>query len=125
MKVYIGAPYPMIEYAKRVRTLLVRQGMQVTSRWLDGDAGEQSAWAQHDLDDVRAADVLLALNPEGWENAGTGGRHVELGYAIALGKKVVLVGERTNVFHHLKQIKVIDDTEDIGKQVKKHANATL
>lgn len=83
MKIYIAAPYP---------TRLV---------------------ARQDLADVDAADTLLAFNPVGWENVGTGGRHVEFGYAVARGKQIVLYGVRSNIFHHLSQVRVITTVEEL------------
>jgi len=127
MKVYIAAPWPYRDKAITVMRMLETKKVHVTSRWLKAEhkavseltIDEQAAFAREDLDDVLEADLLLALNPEGWEDKGTGGRHVELGYAIAHGKPVILAGERTNVFHYLPSIKRIDDSEDIVKHVQK------
>lgn len=57
--------------------------------------------------------MLIAFNPTGWEEQGTGGRHVELGYALALSKKVILFGQRSNIFHWLDEIKQTDKTEQL------------
>lgn len=123
VKIYIAAPYPLRDEAIRVMRMLEVGGLEVTSRWLKAPDDLADEHARKDLDDVAAADVLLALNPEGWANQGTGGRHVELGYAIALGKPIVLVGERTNIFHYLSNIKIVDDSEDLTKHCKR-AGAT-
>ena len=120
MKVYLAAPYGCRDYAIRIMRMLELQHIEVTSRWLKDDTETLSdEWARNDLADVARADILIALNPEGWENKGTGGRHVEYGYALALNKIVVLVGERSNIFHHLSSVKQIDGHEDLAKQVKK------
>lgn len=121
VKVYIAAPFPTREVAIRVMHMLERQGIEVTSRWLKEDDTLSDEHARKDLDDVARADVLLALNPDEYANKGTGGRHVEAGYALALNKPIVLVGERSNIFHYLACVKQVDDTEDLGKQVKKVA----
>lgn len=119
IKVYIAAPYPERTLAIKTMKRLEWQGCEVTSRWLKGGDALTDEWARNDLEDVARADLLLALNPEGYSNVGTGGRHVELGYAIALNKAILLVGERTNIFHYLSNIKVIDGAEDLVKQLKK------
>lgn len=119
IKVYIAAPYPERALAVKTMQRLEWQDIEVTSRWLKGGDALTDEWARNDLDDVARADVLLALNPIGYSNMGTGGRHVELGYAIALNKAIVLVGERTNIFHYLSNIKVLDGAEDLVKQIKK------
>ncbi len=118
MKVYIAAPYPARTDAIAVMHRLESVGHHVTSRWLKDDEDPfdvtaQSKYAAKALADVRVADVLLALNAPEWANAGTGGRHVELGCALALGKQVVLLGRRSNVFHHLSVVRVIERIEDL------------
>jgi hypothetical protein len=93
---------------RRAELLAALPAARVTSSWLDETASEPSAldrldtdpasvWphAQQDLLDVAAADVLVSVTGSG----GSGGRHVEFGYAIALRKRLVLVGPRENVFH--------------------------
>lgn len=107
MKIYIAAPYPIRDHAIDVMHDLESQGHVITSRWLKAPDELTDEHARKDLDDVREADMLLALNPPGWEDKGTGGRHVELGYAIALSIPVMLVGARTNIFHYLKEVRVI------------------
>ena len=118
MKVYLAARYSrrmeLAGYATELRDL----GINVTSRWLLGlhdtppegvapDSVEHWRWcAEDDIADVDAADVLVAFSePEGVvAGRGRGGRHVELGYAIAIGKPVIVVGYRENVFCCLPQI---------------------
>lgn len=104
MKVYIAAPYPERNLAIAVMRALEAKDVEVTSSWLKIVEQNDSPTAQKDLADVAACDVLLAINPPAWANAGTGGRHVELGYAIALNKKIVLAGDRTNIFHYLDHV---------------------
>lgn len=86
-------------------------GAVVTSRWIDMHGGEfaesfdpaalaadpSGCWpnGQADLDDLAAADAIVSFTGPG----GKGGRHVEHGFAIALGKRIALVGPRENVFH--------------------------
>lgn len=88
-------------------------GHVITSRWLKAPDEMSDAFAREDLADVARADLLLAYHPGGWHDKGTGGRHVEFGYALALGKQVVLLGKRTNIFHHLACVRVIDRLEDL------------
>lgn len=116
---YIAAPFPCREQAIRLMRMLERQGIEVTSSWLKAHDANTDFFARQDLADVARAALLVAVNPRGWEERGTGGRHVEFGYALALGKPILLVGERSNIFHHLSSVKVVDDTEDITKHVKR------
>lgn len=107
LKVYIAAPFPMKYEAVLLKELVEASGHEVTSTWLRiDDMPDTDAAARLDLSDVQRADVLLALNPAGWELKGTGGRHAELGAALILEKPVVLLGERTNVFHHHSNVEL-------------------
>ena len=101
-----------------VRGALARIGVGTTSRWLNGHHGidfdaisgeERGRFAQEDLDDLDAADTFVLWNPRHHHRGGRGGRHVETGYALAHGKRVILVGERENVFHYLPEVEVVKD----------------
>lgn len=114
MRIYIAAPFQCRELARAYAQILQEAGHVVTSRW-HGLEGEQSTdgdeWARKDLADVAAADALLAINPIEWVNAGTGGRHVEFGAALTLGRKIVIIGVRSNIFHRMFNVKLIDTCE--------------
>lgn len=103
--VYIAAPFQLKTEARVLRTFLQRHGITVTARWLDGSLTTERENALTCLQDVRAAQALVLLNPEVWEDRGTGGRHTELGYALALGYPVFLHGQPSNAFHHLPQVR--------------------
>lgn len=117
MNVYIAAPYPIRDYAIGVMRQLQRHGIACTSRWLKEPDALTHEHALKDLQDVFAADVLIALNPDKWTHTGTGGRHVELGYALAHHIPILLIGERTNIFHHLECVTQIDELQDFTKAV--------
>lgn len=113
MKIYIAAPYPCRDEAIAVMRHLESQGHYVTSRWLKAPDELADEHARKDLVDVAEADLLLAINPAAFEDAGTGGRHVELGYAIAFDKQIVLVGRRSNIFHYLDFVRVIESVDEL------------
>lgn len=115
MRIYIAAPYPLRHEAIQVMQRLEADGHTVTSRWLKRESQMSHEEATNDLADVAAADVLLALHPPDWHERGKGGRHVELGYAVALGKTVVLWGQRTNQFHHLRQVRTISSLDELSQ----------
>ena len=110
MRVYIAAPFPLRRVAIDVMDMLEAHGVEVTSSWLKAPDQMTDAFARIDLDDVARADLLLALNPADWTEKGTGGRHVEFGYALALGKLIVMAGTPSNIFHFLSRVVVIDHT---------------
>lgn len=113
MRIYIAAPYPERKRAVEVGRQLEQMGHQVTSRWLTIFDQEGHYGAMMDLEDIIACDVLLALNAEEWRNKGSGGRHIEFGYALALGRSLVILGARTSIFHHLHGVRCIERVEDL------------
>jgi nucleoside 2-deoxyribosyltransferase len=123
MKIYLAARYSRREELCGYRERLEQLGHTVTSRWLKGNhqisnegiplnelglpfrgpddqAAEMRArFAAEDLADVRTADMLVAFTEEPRSIKTRGGRHVEFGYALALGILVVIVGPEETVFH--------------------------
>lgn len=100
---------------KSVARELARHGYEVTSRWLTSEdalapaeldgSGRAADLALMDLEDVRRAGICIAFTePPHETKPGRGGRHTELGIALALGLRVVLVGPREHVFHCLPEI---------------------
>lgn len=108
MRVYLAARWEQGPLMREWRRMLGLQGVGCTSRWLDVQASGLRAVENDDImlanavvdfEDVKAADVLVCYSPPEGFGHGRGGRHAELGVALGLGKPVVLVGERENIFH--------------------------
>lgn len=100
-------------YAKDLEAL----GYVITSRWLLGnhetasnrglgpvDPHDSMPWALEDIEDVISADIVISFTEPARVEAGRGGRHVEYGLALGLGKRCIVVGHRENVFHCLPQV---------------------
>lgn len=113
--VYLCSQYQNRHWLRTMRYGLERVGLSVQARWIDTDDAdvrsmsdaERQAIITMDLDDLTTSDVVVAFSlPEqhGW---GTGGRHVELGYAMAVGKPIVLVGKHENLFHYDRRVTVV------------------
>jgi nucleoside 2-deoxyribosyltransferase len=122
MRFYLAARYSRIDelnqYADDLRTL----GHVVDVRWLlgqhqvhDGALEVENAsddmpdvarlFAQDDLEDIRAADIFVAFTEAPRSNLNTrGGRHAEHGYALALGKRMCVIGPRENVFYCVDEV---------------------
>lgn len=120
MKIYLASRYSRNEEMRGCRDVLQALGHTVTSRWIDlhpdvvGDFSSSfgpeelnaqpekcAPLGQHDIDDLAAADWVVNFT---CGTGGKGGRHVEFGYALALRKRVFVVGPRENVFHALPQV---------------------
>lgn len=137
MKVYLAARYTRREelcgYAEQLRQL----GLEVTSRWLEGNhelpktpAGDavdgvpvydtkiRGKFAREDYLDCLSADVTISFTEEPRSSNGRGGRHVEFGIALANGQHVIVVGHRENVFHCLEEVEFCETWADALTELK-------
>jgi hypothetical protein len=117
--VYFAARYSRRDELIGYRAELDALGIEVTSRWLATEPRIRSEYSDDDWrelglldqEDVLAAEGLLCFSePAG--DGGNGGRHVELGMALALGRRVIVVGRREHIFHHLPEVEVVESWPD-------------
>lgn len=104
--------------ASHVATVLRKQGHNVTSRWHDKAFNPTSrhtelecrAIAAEDVEDVQTADTLvLVAGPDKY----SGGKFVEAGIALGLGKRVVVLGRRENMLLWHPNVEQVDDPRGI------------
>ena len=134
MIIYLAANYSRRLELCNYREQLREAGHYVPARWLNGshqissagtpigDTGEalvegddgstsaeaiamRNAFGLEDLQDIAEADLVICFTEPPRSGASRGGRHVELGYAIALRKRIWIVGYRENIFCWLKGMK--------------------
>jgi hypothetical protein len=115
---YLAAAFQRQAEIHRYGALLEAAGHSVTSRWLASheDTGAVpggppldtpeflAQQALEDIEDVQAADAVVSFTSP---SMGRGGRHVEFGLAIALGKQLIVVGPREHVFHYLPAVRYL------------------
>src|SRR3990167_3400801 len=116
LKVYVSAPWPDRDQATLAAHQLRAKGFEVTSRWLTHDGDSQNgmdiaperlqAAALRDIEDVLNSHVMILLNTQSRGHE-TSGKAVEMGIALVTCKGIIVVGERTNIFHHLGSIPVV------------------
>ena len=113
LSIYLAARYGRRQELAAYARLLQAAGHRVTARWLTGvhdtSAGmsDEDA-ALEDLIDVERADVLISFTEEGdVPGRARGGRHVEFGWALARGKRLIVLGPRENIFHHHPRVEVV------------------
>lgn len=125
MKIYIAARFSKRPEANQLARELMDVGHAITSRWVKPDSdhvtptglskqaadAERQRFALEDLEDVIACDCCVSLMEEPRNNS-RGGRHVEFGIAVGLKKKLVIIGPRETVFHHLPEVEHYDTVED-------------
>ena len=113
------------DYAAEVAVRLAKAGHIITSRWVwtTGDMrtkmlpiAERRRLAVMDEEDVkRAVDGLVLLSdPRG---LCPGGKHVETGMALALGRSVYVVGQEENLFHWHPLVRVFSGVNELIKEL--------
>lgn len=124
MKVYIAGRFQRYPEFRGYAKELVGAGYECTSSWLNS-VGEiiyasnpkvAAVRAGMDLADIKRSDVVVMFSDSGPKQHG--GRHVETGYAIALGIPVVVVGRVENIFHNLPCVNNVASWEDASKFIE-------
>ena len=105
MRIYVAAPWTCREEAAKAATHLRNAGFIITSRWHDEhtdtiDPRTLRDEALADLHDLGCAQGLLLLNL-----AYSEGKCVEMGYALHAGLRIVIVGQRSNLFHYHPRVR--------------------
>ncbi len=95
-------------------------GHEITSAWVRGDdkddgdctTAELLDRAAQNLDDIDRCDCCLAFGEPPGSPYDRGGRHVELGYALAQRKRCLVVGYLENVFHRSSLVEFCETFEE-------------
>ena len=69
---------------------------------------ERLRFASEDWSDLLGSDICISFTETPRNTHSRGGRHVEFGAALALGKRCIIVGPRENVFHCLLEVERAD-----------------
>jgi len=110
VRIYLAARFDRSGEMLNVAGALSGAGHFITSRWIHGRQNAPDlVSAVEDIEDLSEADCLVSFTErptEGVSWAARGGRHVEFGVALAMGKRLCVVGPRENIFHHLPRVEV-------------------
>jgi len=115
-KIYVAASYPRKREAEELAVKLMHAGHKVIAEWLwaekEGyDRDEHlPVVAVRDCKNILDTDVFVSLIGDKGSN---GGRHTELGLALAKGTRCILVGEKRQVFHWHPKIEVYSNVEEL------------
>ena len=109
----------------------VMKGHVVTSRWITGKhelpgidetfdeiPDYALSFALEDFEDIQSCETLICFTESPNSKISRGGRHVEFGLALALGKDVVIIGPRENVFHTFPKIARFNSWEEFYNQLE-------
>lgn len=125
MKIYLAARYSQYKYLQKIAHILSLKGHDITSRWIMGGHEiskegsteahflERRKFAEDDLHDLQNSDCCISFTEEPRSSLSRGGRHVEFGIALALGKRNIVIGPAENVFHCLPQVEIFDSIESL------------
>lgn len=106
MNIYLCAQFKeqalMLVWAEK----LINSGHTITSRWLGAkEEGTNSKIAKDaadiDLDDIDKSEIVISHTLNRGDLYTGGGRHIEYGYALAKGKRLINIGGFESVFHSL------------------------
>jgi hypothetical protein len=117
---YLASRYSRRQELQGYAAQLLDMGIGVTANWLkdggsrewglDGETDDVNGrrFALLDIDDVARADTIICFTEEQRTGglATRGGRHVEFGAALALGKRLCLVGPVENIFYLHPRVEV-------------------
>ncbi len=112
MKIYVAGKWSESKYVKKVMEMLVARGHTITVDWTGHVHPDKSKeYAIEDIQGVKDCDVLVACM---WTSGVFyKGCWVEIGAALALDKKVVIIGhEVSSVFLGHPNIHVFNFKED-------------
>jgi hypothetical protein len=132
MRCYLAAAWSRREEISLIADRLRAVGVEITSNWLTEETALQTGAKEKflrdrayiDLADVDRADALVRFtDPEAFvTHTGvpprrllSAARMVEMGYALAKGKTVYVVGGKQNVFDYLGSVVHVQDTDTLVK----------
>ena len=102
---YLSAKYMYRDALLPIAAKLFMAGHTVQAEWIRGFQDESNteheyrkSIAYKDLQDVMACDAFVLFNFPIGDPAPSSGRHVEFGYALATGKRTIVVGSTHCVF---------------------------
>ena len=130
MKVYLAARYSRRDELREHKSILEKHGIEVTSRWLLENEPLDSKMGQHtedfyvetaniDIEDIDVADAVVFFSEEPFVGTPRGGRHVEFGYAHAIGRPIYVIGPKENIFHYRDRVYNYENLESFIKDYDK------
>jgi hypothetical protein len=116
-KIYVAARYDDAPTVRKWEGALIFAGHEVVSSWhrlppaIDDEERRDRAVLFHK--EIAEACTVVVNNDPRYFGSGRGGRHVEFGIALALGKDIWIIGGRENAFHHHPEVKYRNSLEEL------------
>lgn len=127
MKIYLAHNFAARSWLPSVVAQLTEAGHESTGRWITDDShvGVSQHAACVDLLDIDKSNCFVLFVSQYGPTPGKG-KFVELGYAYAMGKRIILVGEENdNVFYALPGIERVKDVPELLKKLHKQKEEGL
>ena len=134
MKFYFSARYSRLPELQAYAQELEALGHVVTSRWISDEnenfdlelldpsnRNRATAHLSNSLGDLTTADAVICFTEQP-RTATLGGRHVELGVAIAMDKRVFIIGPTENIFYILAEDSQFDSFDRFVRWLKIHTS---
>ena len=134
MKLYLAGRYSRKEEITKHAETIRATGLEVCSTWITEPHGpavqlkdvvpqELREYALRDLEELRLADAFVIYAESDQTYNKRGGRHVEHGFALALGKPIFVVGPHENIFHYLPSTQHFSSTEALVEALQHESPA--
>ena len=123
MKFYLAGRYQDKETIGSFAKSLSKIGHEITATWMyepyDPNILQSQLSLQEnricgikDLKEISECEELIFFSENEITPTPRNGRHVEFGYALALGKRINVIGPRENIFHYLTQIHLYETKDE-------------
>jgi hypothetical protein len=119
-KIYLAARYDRLFEMQQIAGVLSMDGHSITAQWVYGNEEGKTLEdiAIMDRNDVSRADTVIQFTDPRGTLATGGGRHTEFGLGYAWGKRMILVGEREQIFHNLPGVEQVNDLFSLRQLIK-------
>lgn len=120
IRIYLASSFGRKEELSEYEKKIISLGFESSSQWLKESVPPDSKLSnvsseylvqngKRDLEDIRKSEILILFSASPLVPVPRGGHHVEFGYALALNKKIVVVGPKQNIFHYLPGVTHLPD----------------
>ena len=130
MKIYLAAAFARKNEIAEKSQELENLGIKVTSTWPWEEAAPNSHLhdvsneylvrnGRKDLREIIASDAVILFTQSPLTPFCRGGRMHEAGFAMGLGKTLIVCGPRENIFHYLPEVRQFNTWEELKATLTK------
>lgn len=127
MKFYLASGFHQREFLRTLAAKLQGEGHEVCSNWIwinERPERDEPGWktfaskiAHQNMIDLYRSDALI-IDAHGVSTDNNGGSHSELGFMLARGRPVILIGELTNTFSYASDVVRVKSYDEALKIIR-------